>query len=88
MTTEEKRKDYPQLIDRIEKLCSKIDKTHVALFGDMEKAGLIERVRIMEDFYKEIKEFHRSIKRVIVNSTGTIVASIFVAMVIYVLKIH
>lgn len=76
-----------QIYQKFDDLCKKIDDFTDALIGSLEKPGLNERVRKVEDFVATMRSYHQKIINVIIGSTATIVGSIVVAVVVYILRI-
>lgn len=76
-----------QFSNQFDALFKKIDDIDDALKGSFEKPGLNERVRRVEDFVSTMKSYHQKIINVIIGSTATIVGSIVVAVVVYILRI-
>lgn len=73
----ERRYDYPDILKRLNNI-------EEIIIGNGEP-GLKERVRSIERYIVELKEFHQQIRKVIIGATGTIVSSIIIAIIIYVL---
>ena len=80
----ERRKDYPELLTTLKNLSSKVDEINELLIGNGE-IGLKERIRELEKFVLELRDYHKQIRNVIIGATGTIVTSIFIAIIIYVI---
>ena len=80
----ERRRDYPTLIEKLEKIESRVDLMSEIIIGG-DEPGFAERIRILENFFKEVKDFNNEIRKIIIGSAATIVASIFIAIIIYVI---
>ena len=80
----ERRKDYPELLTTLKNLSYKVEEINEILIGNGE-IGLKERIRELEKFVLELRDYHKQIRNVIIGATGTIVTSIFIAIIIYVI---
>lgn len=92
---EEKRKDYPDILlglRMIEATCNENTKDileikHIVKGGDTAN-GLIHVVNNHTEYIKELRDFHGQIRDTMIKCTGTIIASVFIAMIIYVMRIR
>lgn len=78
----EKRKDYPEILKKLDYVCGKVESIDKDFRGNGEP-GIKERLRNVENFVLEFKSFHKQIQKTIIGSAGTIVTSIIIAMLIY-----
>ena len=81
---QEKRKDYPEIMQKLNYVCDKVDRIDKDFRGNGEP-GIKERLRTVESFVVDLRKFHQDIRRVIFGSTGTIVSAIIIAIVVYVI---
>lgn len=84
---EERRKGHLDLInqvatlcEKVDKLCDHADKTDDLLAGKNGLPGLGERVRVMESYIVELRNFHGSIKKYILGSAFAIVTAVLISI--------
>lgn len=78
---DERRKEYSNLIEKIDNLTKEVDYIKSEIIGNGEP-GINEKVRKLEEFVKEVKIFHNQIKRIVVGSAASIVVAIIIAAII------